>query len=276
MKALTLLAALMIAASSVHLEAARLQVLVTIPPQAEWVERVGGEGVEVTVLVPPGANPHTYEPTPRQLKKVAQADLYAIVGSGIEFEVAWLGKIRRLNPRLFILDCSKGVQRLADDPHLWLSLRNAQRMVENLLEGLSRLDPEHSGLYRERAEAYLKELRELDAELSRLFSNAKGRAFMTFHPAWGYFARDYGLRQLVIEQGGKSPSPKAMVRLAEEAKEEGISVIFASPQFDRRAAEAVARSIGAGVMLLDPLARDYLENMHRAAHAIARALGIFP
>lgn len=273
---MTLLAALMIAASSVHLEAARLQVLVTIPPQAEWVERVGGEGVEVTVLVPPGANPHTYEPTPRQLKKVAQADLYAIVGSGIEFEVAWLGKIRRLNPRLFILDCSKGVQRLADDPHLWLSLRNAQRMVENLLEGLSRLDPEHSGLYRKRAEAYLKELRELDAELSRLFSNAKGRAFMTFHPAWGYFARDYGLRQLVIEQGGKSPSPKAMVRLAEEAKEEGISVIFASPQFDRRAAEAVARSIGAEVMLLDPLARDYLENMHRAAHAIARALGIFP
>lgn len=276
MKALTLLAALMIAASSVHLEAARLQVLVTIPPQAEWVERVGGEEVEVTILVPPGANPHTYEPTPRQLKKVAQADLYAIVGSGIEFEVAWLGKIRRLNPRLFILDCSKGVQRLADDPHLWLSLRNAQRMVENLLEGLSRLDPEHSGLYRERAETYLKELRELDAEFSRLFSNAKGRAFMTFHPAWGYFARDYGLRQLVIEQGGKSPSPKAMVRLAEEAKEEGIRVIFASPQFDRRAAEAVARSIGAEVMLLDPLARDYLENMHRAAHAIARALGIFP
>jgi len=276
MKALTLLTVLIIGASSVHAEAAMLRVLVTIPPQAEWVERVGGEGVEVIVLVPPGANPHTYEPTPRQLKRVVQADLYAIVGSGMEFELAWLGRIRRLNPRLFIVDCSKGVQRLADDPHLWLSLRNAQRMVENLLKGLSRVDPEHSERYRERAEAYLEELRRLDAELSRLFSKAKGRAFMTFHPAWGYFARDYGLRQLVIEQGGKSPSPKAMVRLAKEAKEEGIRVIFASPQFDRRAAEAMAQSIGAEVILLDPLARDYLENMRRAAHAIARALRVSP
>jgi len=159
MKALTLLTVLIIGASSVHAEAAMLRVLVTIPPQAEWVERVGGEGVEVTVLVPPGANPHTYEPTPRQLKRVVQADLYAIVGSGMEFELAWLGRIRRLNPRLFIVDCSKGVQRLADDPHLWLSLRNAQRMVENLLKGLSRVDPEHSERYRERAEAYLEELR---------------------------------------------------------------------------------------------------------------------
>ncbi len=251
--------------------AASLPVLVTIPPQREWVREIGGNQVEVTVLVPPGANPHTYELSPRQLKVVQRARLYAAVGSGLEFEIAWLGRIEKLNPKLLVVDCSRGVETLEGDPHIWLSLKNVKTMVRNILNGLCKIDPSRASLYRKRASSYLAKLDSLDGEIRRLLDPYRGRAFLTFHPSWGYFARDYGLRQMVIEQGGKEPSPRALMALIRRAKETGIKVVFVSPQFDRRAAEAIARELQGRVVPLDPLAPDYLKNMRRVAEEIARS-----
>jgi len=248
------------------------RVVVTIPPQAEFVERVGGERVKVSVMVPPGASPHTYEPTPRQLMEVSRAKIYVMVGSGVEFEIAWMDKIRRLNRKMLIVDSSKGVKIIDKDPHIWLSPRNAEVMVENIYEGLLKVDPAHKEYYRANKERYISQLHALHQEIARSLKGKRKRRFMVFHPSWRYFAEEYGLEQIPIEKEGKEPTPREMLALIRQAKREGIKVIFASPEFNVKGAEAIAKEIGGKVLLISPLERNYLDNMRRLLQALQEAL----
>lgn len=247
----------------------RIAVVVTIPPQQEFVERVGGDHVRVILLVPPGADPHTYEPAPAVLAAVAEADLYAMVGSGIEFEIAWGEKIAALNPDMTVVNCSQGVEFIAADPHIWTSPRNAKVMVENIRDGLIEADPENAEDYRRNAAAYLDDLDALDAEISALIAGSGVRVVLVDHPSWAYLARDYGFEEVAIESEGKEPSPKRIEHLIRLAEEEGVRVVFASPEHSTRSAGVIAEAIGGSVVTVSPLKKDYLDNMRQVAAAFA-------
>ena len=247
----------------------RIVVVATIPPQQEFVERVGGEHVRVILLVPPGADPHTHEPAPAVLAGVAEADLYAMVGSGIEFEIAWGEKIAALNPGMAVVNCSQGVEFIAADPHIWTSPRNAKVMVENIRDGLIEIDPENAEDYRRNAAAYLDDLDTLDAEISALIAGSGVRVVLVDHPSWAYLARDYGFEEVAIESEGKEPSPKRIEHLIRLAEEEGVRVVFASPEHSTRSAGVIAEAIGGSVVTVSPLKKDYLDNMRQVAAAFA-------
>jgi len=264
-------------------------VAVTILPQKQFVERITGEHARIIILVPPGASPHTHEPTPKQLEDISKASVYVKVGSGIEFERAWMNKLWGINPRMVVVDSSTGIQLISgyheddeadavpgtqyhtseeeagSDPHIWLSPKNAKIMVENTYQGLARADPEHKTVYRANTDEYLKELDELDADISREISQKQVHAIMVYHPAWSYFARDYGLLQIPIETDGKDPSPKGIENLIRQAKEGNITVVFASPEYSTKSAEVIAKEIGGIVILVDPLEEDYLGNIRHVA-----------
>jgi zinc transport system substrate-binding protein len=268
-----------------------LTVAVTILPQKQFVERIAGEHASVIVLVPPGADPHTHAPTPGQLEEISHASVYVKVGSGIEFERAWMDKLSGVNPRMTVVDSSTGIRFIkgddhdhaedvtagnhsaesneeeGTDPHIWLSPKNAKIMVENTYQGLTRADPDHATEYRGNADAYIKELDALDAEISQEIATKKTRTFMVYHPAWSYFARDYGLVQIPIEIDGKDPSPAGIASLIRQAQEGNITVIFASPEYSTKSADVIAKEIGGSVALVSPLEEDYLGNIRNVSKA---------
>lgn len=247
----------------------RLRVVVSILPQREFVERVGGARVRVSVLIPPGAEPHAYEPAPSQLIEVSAARLLVVVGSGLPFEELWTEKLRRLSDSLEVVDCSAGVAIAGGDPHIWLSPRRARVMVDNVCRGLVRADPAHRDEYERNRDAYAAELVALDAELSRRLRDLRGRAFMVYHPSWGYFAADYGLRQLAVEEEGKEPTIRGLARLTAGARQERLAAILVAPQFDTRAARAIAREAGVRLVTADPLAPGCADNLRRVAAELA-------
>ncbi len=281
MKKMLLPALFLLFLSSLSLAQDRLGVAVTIPPLAEFVEQVGGGRVSVMVMIPPGGNPHTYEPTPGQLKELNRSPRYVKVGSGIEFELAWLDKILAINKNLKVCDSSRGIKLInmaehehehdaageerhhhgESDPHIWTSLNNAIIMTGNIRNSLVAIDPAGSAVYRKNAAGYIIKLKNLKKRLAKEFQPLRNRNFMAFHPAFAYFALDFGLKEIAVESGGKEPSAKDLARLIGEAKENEIKVVFASPQFSDKSARVIAHEIGGEVVFIDPLARNYLENM---------------
>ncbi len=276
-------------------EDGRYVVAVTILPQQAFVEAVGGNLVDVLVMVPPGAEPHTYEVTPDQMVKLSHARVYARVGPPMEFEVVWMDKLIAANPQMQVVDCSRGlnfIEGVEDndgidgsgsenavdqvntgaDPHIWLSVRNAEVMVENIRDGLSQYDPANADYYAANCAAYVDALKQLDLELTRSLQGLVNRTFIVYHPAFGYFARDYNLTQLAIEQGGNEPDAQYLVRLIDTARQLGIRVVFVAPEFSSRSAEVVADEIGGRVVAIDPLAEDYIPNMRSIASAIEQAI----
>jgi zinc transport system substrate-binding protein len=283
------LASLVTVAASCTKEAesvTKLGVVVTILPQAEFVENIGGDKVDITVMVPPGASPHTYEPTPSQMAALSEAKLYAKVGSGVEFELTWMDKLITQNKDMLVVDCSQGVELQemvagsededheeehegdeyehehgAMDPHIWMSPQNAQIMVQNIADGLVQIDPDNRVYYEQNRDAYLQKLEQLDRDIHEGLSGVKNRAFMVYHPAFGYFASNYDLTMLPIEAEGKEPTPAGLQHLIEQAKEYNIHVVFAEPQFNPQSARVIADAIEGRVVLINPLAKDYIENM---------------
>jgi len=276
-------------------ETGKMKVVVTLLPQAEFAEKIVGDNAEVVVMVPPGASPHSYEPTPSQLEEVGQASLYFKVGSGVEFENAWMEDIQGVNPELKVIDCSRGIELIpmeeeheheheeeehheteehehgAMDPHIWNSPRNAKVMVQNMYEALAEEDPENADYYKANAEKYIVELAQLDSEITNTLQASENKEFIVFHPAWGYFAHDYGLEQVAIEEAGKEPTAQNMQAVVDSAEEHNIKVVFASPQFSASSAQAVAAEIGGQVVLINPLDKNYIANMQSVADAFAAA-----
>jgi zinc transport system substrate-binding protein len=241
-------------------------------PQAFFVERVADDLVNVEVMIPPGANPVTYEPTMRQLTAITHATLYVKVGHpNFAFERAWLEKFLADSPGVQVVDASAGVERKAGDPHVWVSPACARIMVKNIAAALIERLPAHQAMLEANRDQLLAEIDAVDAELRTLLQGQTGRKFLVFHPAWGYFAEEYGLEQIAIEQGAKEPDARALAALITQAKAEGIQVIFVQPQFDRRSAELIAQEIGGTVAVIDPLARDWLQNMRQVAAALHQA-----
>jgi len=285
----------------------RLDVVVSIPPQKYFVERIGGEYVNVTVMLPPGASPATYEPKPQQLQNLADAEAYARIQ--VPFENAWWERIRSGNPEMKVVDLTEGVNRMpmaaehshpgeehhhhsdADehqhdqeassqtetvanpDPHIWLSPPLVKEQAQTIYAALVELDPSRQQIYQENLNAFIADLDQLDQDIQQTLSGVENRTFMVFHPAWGYFARAYNLEMVPIEVGGNEPSAAEMSKLVSKAKADNIQVIFAQPQFSTRNAKTIANEIGGEVILLDPLAEDWMSNMSKVSNTFKDVMG---
>ncbi|HET8702177.1 MAG TPA: zinc ABC transporter substrate-binding protein [Nitrococcus sp.] len=260
-----------------------LRAFVSIAPEKTFVERVGGNRVQVTVMVRPGSEPETYEPTPRQIAALAGSDLYFRIG--MPFEQSLMHRIRSLNPRLNVIDLRTGIpmrhfgaqhsgsaEHGTEDPHIWTNPRLVIVMAAHIRDALTRADPAGATEYTANYEAFAAQLRTLDSEIRNLLAGLSNRRFLVFHPAWGYFADEYGLQQIAIEAEGKPPGAAALARLIEHAKQENLHTIFVQRQFSTAAAEAVAHAIDARVIQVDPLAEDYAANLLHFARSLREAL----
>jgi zinc transport system substrate-binding protein len=159
------------------------------------------------------------------------------------------------------------------DPHVWTSPRRVKAISQATYQALAELDPQHAGDYRTNLEAFLADIDELDAYIDRALAGLTARKFLVFHPSWGYFAQDYGLEQIAVQVGGQEPSARELAQVIDLAKAEGIRVVFAQPEFSTKAAETIAQEIGGQVLLISPLAPDWLANMRQVAQAFVDALG---
>ncbi len=251
-------------------------VVVSILPQAEFVEKVGGEHVETIVMIPPGGSPATYEPTSSQLKELSKAEIYVKVGSGLPFEKVWLQKIKDLNEDMLLVNSSKGIDLRpmgeGMDPHVWNDPNNAMIMVDNIYKALVEVDPSNKETYTQNRNSYIDELKSLDRQIQETLENKSGNSFMVYHPAWGYFAERYDLNMVPIEIEGKEPSPRHLSDIINFAKQENITVIFVQAQFSTQSAEAVAEEIDGKVVKVDPLARNYTDNMYKVSEAFREGL----
>jgi zinc transport system substrate-binding protein len=269
--------------------AAPLQVVVSILPQQYLVERVAGQRAEILTLVQPGENEATYSPGPATLAALDDARVWFTMG--VHFEDVWLGRITRDRPGLEIVPLAAGLpSRRTEtsvvvhgqahdhahaglpDPHTWTDPRLAARMVELIAETLARLDPAGAAGYAARAAALQDELLALHEEIAARLAPVRGRAFIVFHPSWGYFADAYGLVQLPIEIGGREPGPRGLAEVIRRGREAGARAVFVQQQFSQRSAIAVAQALDARIVEADPLAPDYVANLREVSIRMAEAL----
>ena len=248
----------------------KITVFTSILPQEYFVERIGGDRVEVQALVTPGSSPATYEPTPRQMADLSEAKLFFRIG--VPFENTFVPKVEGATEGLRIIDTRRGITLRGNDPHIWLNPRLVKVQARTIAEGLIEMDPAGEATYEANLAAFLHDLDALDTDLAEALAPIKGKTFMVFHPAWGYFADAYGLEQEPIESEGKEPTGRQLARMIEMATDQGVRVIFVQPQFDRSSAERIAEAIDGVVVAIDPLARDYVGNLERVAAMVREAL----
>lgn len=254
----------------------QVRVVVSVAPQEEFVKAVGKDKVQVTVMVPSGADPHTYEPLPKQMQELSQAQLYLMVGSPLEFELTWMDKMRAMNPQMKVVNTSQGITLLpsqgesSSDPHVWVSPRNARVMVENTYQALVEVDPDNQKYYQENRDQYLKRLDQADQNLTQSLQKVNSKKILVYHPAWAYLCRDYGLEQISIEKEGKEPTSQDLTRLVDQARQENITLVFVSPQHNQENAQVIADELGGELVVVDPLASNYLENLAQVAEAFSR------
>lgn len=259
-----------------------LHVFVSIPPQAYFVHRVAGSLARVSILVPDGKSPHTYEPTPRQVIDLSGADIYFSIG--VDFERAFLPRIRDSLPGLTISDSRAGITlRSLDeddhdhdddhddadgDPHVWLGLDEAERIATNMRDALILADPAHSSAYTTGCRELVSDIQSMRAELLERLAGSTGQTLFVYHPSFGYFADEFGLVQEAVETGGNQPSPRQLERMIDEAKAKKIAAVVVQPQFSTAGADRIADAIGAKVVAVDPLSDDWLATMRLLADAV--------
>jgi len=280
----------------------KLKVFVTIEPQRYFVQQIGKDLVDCQVMVPTGADAHTYEPKPRQMVSLSGARLY--FATSIEFEEAHFDKIVSINPAIKVVHTDEGIKKIpmkshhheldhhedADhhheyeagedihhdhhslDPHIWLSPPLVKIQATAILDALKEADPAHKNEYEANYKNFIRRVEQLDSELKTMFKEKSGMKFIVFHPAWGYFANAYKLEQVPVEIEGKEPKPAQLKELISHARGNNIKVIFAQPQFSVKSAKVIAREIGGEVIFADPMAYEWLENLKDVADKFRDAL----
>jgi zinc transport system substrate-binding protein len=256
-------------------ETDNIKVFVSIIPQVYFVERIGGEHVDVEVLVGPGQSPATYEPTPKQMSKLGKSNIYFRIG--VPFEKALIPKISSAFDDMHIVDTRAGVELRyfrqskagqVPDPHIWLDPKRVKVQAETIRAELSRIDPDHAGVFQRNCEAFQADLDRIDSTIAQILKPLQGSRIYVFHPAFGYFAQSYGLEQVAVEVEGKEPSARQLSSLINKARAENVKIIFVQPQYSKRNAHAIAQAIGGAVVPIDPLPRDYLSELENMASVI--------
>jgi len=278
--------------------ASSMEVFVSIPPQKWLSDKIGGKLVTTHVLVEKGQDPHTYEPTPRQIAALSQAKLYFTLD--LEFEEQIVPRLAKTVPTLHIIDTADTIAKIAMtedahdesehdehahahagekrhhhaelDPHVWLSPPNLKILAATMAKAMVAEDPANAAIYEKNLLAVSAALDQLHEQISQDLAPYRGMTFYVFHPAFGYFAQAYHLRQEAIETGGKSPSPKQLAALIAQAQSSKARIIFVQPQFDPKSAQTVAQAIHGEVVPLDPLAENVPMNLQTMADKIKAAL----
>lgn len=278
--------------------AGKLDVFVSIEPDRFLVERIGGDRVAVNVLVPPGREPHEYEPTGKQISRLGKAAVF--FRTGVPFEEALIPRIKELFPKLPIIDLRAGItlRTMSEeeseheeeheeaehheghehhhglyDPHIWMSPALMKKQAMTARDELAKLDPAGAEQYETNCAKLIVDLTQAQKKIAKLLAPYKGKTFFVFHPTFGYFADEFGLKQEAVEVEGKEPTAAQLQQLIEQARKEDVKIIFAQPQFSKRAAKSVAEAIGGAVIPLDSLSSDYLANLDKVAEEISGALG---
>ncbi len=256
-------------------------ILVSLAPYKFFVERIANGTVSVLLMVPVGASAHTYEPTPKQMVRASTGNIWFTIGES--FEAKAVPAIRSHNPQLQTVDLRQGVDLIisdpqsgqcccnthCQDPHIWLSARQAKTQVKTIADALKQRYPTHAALYEKNLEALQKELATLDTTITQELVHLNNRTILVSHPSYAYFCRDYNLKQLSIEFEGKDPTPRQLTQLLNQARQEHIRKIFVQPQYSRKGANMFAKELDATVIVLDPYSEEYFDSMHKIAHAIA-------
>jgi zinc transport system substrate-binding protein len=268
----------------------RLRVAVSVPPQAYFVERIGGRRVAVEVMVPPGFSHVDYPLTPRQMAALSATDIYIKVGHpSFDYERHYIDPFLERMPRVRIVDMSQGMRFLPGDeslerdhhlpdhhdhgdgdPHVWVAPETVAVAAGNIAQALEAADPAGAPLYRANLHSFLEEIDRLDREIRAELAAAPVRKFIVYHPGWGYFARQYGLEQIAIEAEGKEPGAAQMIELIDRARREGVRLVFIEGGFPRRSAQVIADAVDGQVVLADPQQKDWPDNLRRVAAAFRR------
>lgn len=260
-----------------------LSVFVSIEPQKYFVEEIGGEYIDVEVMVNRGQNPATYEPTPIQIAKLGNSSAFFSIG--VPFEKAFLKQISSNLPDLNFVDTSKGIEKrkitghdheedsendkhsISEqlDPHIWMSPILVQKQAEIILDTLIKLQPENTDYFITNYNQFITDLNEVHMELKESLSNIKGSTLFVYHPSFGYFADLYGLKQIAIEEAGKEPSPRILEAIIKEIISNNVKIIFVQPEFQSSSIKIITKATGAAVISVNPLSYNYLENLRYIA-----------
>lgn len=260
-------------------------ITVSILPQKYFIERIAGDLIEVNVLIPPGASPATYSLVPSQLKDIAYSKAWFRMDH-LGFELSWADKIMNANREMKIFVLSEGIDLISGekedhgdhkhvggvDPHFWMSPNEVSIIAQNTFEALKNLFPEQEKLFNENLEKLTADIADVDTHIKEVLADVKNRSFLVFHPALTYFAREYGLEQIALENMGKEPSPKHVKEVVQFAIDKNIRFIFIQKEFDRENAKIIAEEIGGQVIQINPLNYDWIEQMRETTANLKSAL----
>ena len=271
----------------------KLQIAVSIVPQETFVKAVAGELVDVVTMVPPGASPENYQPTPQQMTELSKARVYFSIG--VPSEVAnIIPNLRDLNKDITIVELAHIVDQVyparyfedeheeaveekdhvheGRDPHMWMSPKRVILMIEAIGDTLSQMDPENQEIYEKNASDYIQKLKDVDKEIQATMDQLEHKAFIIMHPSMGYFADDYGLEMIALEEDGKEKTASHLKTVIDYAKRQNIKVVFYQAEFDNQQAKTLASEIGGEALELQPLAPNYIENLIKMNEVFQRVL----
>jgi len=251
-------------------------ITVTIEPQRYFAEQLADSLFKIECMVPFGTSPETYDPTPAQMANLARSKAYFCIGH-IGFEEAWLNRLKQNYPQIPFFDNSQGISLITSehsheggvDPHTWSSPKAARMIVQNMYAAFVVIDSVNKDWYTANLQRLLEKIDAVDEEITQLLSHSSQKAFIIYHPALTYFARDYGLTQYSIEADGKEPSPEQLKTLMEAVKEKGIKTVFVQQEFDQKNAELVAKETGCRLVVINPLSYDWEKEMLHIAQALS-------
>ncbi|MCD7972315.1 MAG: zinc ABC transporter substrate-binding protein [Candidatus Azobacteroides sp.] len=266
------------------------QIAVTILPQQFFAERIAGDKYKVICMVPSGSSPESYEPAPSQLMALSRCNAYFKIGY-IGFEMTWMDKLKKTNPQMEIFNTADRINLIHGhacnhdhhghdhghshphkhdtgiDPHTWSSPKAAAIIVKNMQQAFIKLDPENELFYTANTNILLEEIHQADSLLENILQTTRHKTFLIYHPTLTYFARDYGLNQIAIEQEGKEPSPTQLKELIRQVKEQDIKLIFVQKEFDERNAQAIARETDCKLVTINPLDYDWITETKNISQA---------
>ncbi len=259
----------------------RPTVLVSVAPYAYFVRQIAGPDLMIHVLVPEDANPHVYEPKPKEVQALSKAQAWIRLGDPADLKAFNVFKER--NPSMHIVDVTKGIKLLSTceeghgthchheegDLHIWLSPKLAKIQAMSIAEGLIQTFPEKSDEFNKGLAAFLTQLDALDSEITTLLKSKSGDAILVSHPAFAYFCRDYHLTQLSIEMEGKDPLPQHITELLAQAKAHKVTTVLLQPQYSNKGAELIAQELHISTATVNPYAEDYVDNLRAIAQIIA-------
>mgnify|MGYP003296865547 CR=1 FL=1 len=262
----------------------KLNIFVSIMPQKYFAEQIGGEKVNVSVLVPSGTSPENFDPSPKQIIRLGSSDIYFTMG--IPFEHMFLDKLSSGKNKFIVAECDKDIPKMKGhdehnhghdhgefDPHIWMSPDNAKLIASNMADTLKRTDSVNAGYYEKNLEDFCMKMDKLSSDISTMLAPHKGRTFYVYHSAYTYFAERFGLIQESIETGEKEPTPAKLRDIVKDAKEENIRIILIQPEFPAVGAARVAQAIGGRVVTSSVLEFNYPENLLKTARILSDSFG---